>query len=909
MWVLAITYLIFVIYGSLVPLRFVNIPLDQAIAKFTQIPFLNLGIGSRADWVANLLLFIPLSLLWSQILLSKQRILSRQFIQLLLLITFAVLACSIEFTQLYFPQRTVSQNDIIAETLGGVLGLVAQAIWGNRLQDLIGSLWRKENQASRIKRMLHAYLVGLLLFNILPLDLTISPVEIYHKWAEGKVVLFPFGGLKGSLFENLYETLTDIIIWIPPGVLWMLTQRQSLARIAFYGLCAGFTIEAAQLFVFSRVTDVTDIVLASVGTALGALVVRTTSHRRLTAPQLKPSFWLMLWIVWLICIFGIFWFPFDFRTSNLSLSESLSAIARVPFVTYYYGTEFHAINELLRKIGFFLPGGLLWALAISASQKTTIKTPLTVIGLFLIALAAFAVEIGQVFLPQKTADITDVFLEFLGGLIGLSVAQWLLKPNITTERISSTSPDSTKVFLQPKFQSNPMVNSPLEETTSVKFMFRLVDLLPIAISLLAIISLLQNTSFTALPLLWKTLSIGGIILSLVSQRVPIVGIIAYIIVAYGLPRYSDHYLILMSANVLTWISIIAFVGTLIYLSRHRFHAKRFKDPIIIVMLIFFSWIFLSWLNSIYSNSLHVADLRHHPILFLHCLLLLILASLITFDKKSIQIISLLLIVIPLLRWFLQGHVAVYLDGDISAIAAMVFPFALCGASFTTSNYKKIGFTIISLLLVCLIAFAQNRAAGIAFLISCLFIFRHLNKKLMVMAIAGCVIGLTILFLPVNEYFARYSVIWNPEASHTTANLDRSTIKERLELWESGIEMANDHPMLGIGPGNYANLISIYRLGKDNLVAHNSLLSLAAETGFFSVAAYLLVYIFAFIRAEKIIRTNTRSEAMTLIAIQGALIAQFTAGMFVTRHDQALQYILLGIIVSLSTYFRYPESKN
>ena len=179
-------------------------PWDQAITRFKDIPFLDLGIGSRADWVANLLLFIPLSLLWSQIFLSRQGPKARLFIRLLLVVTFSALACSIEFIQIFFPQRTVSQNDIIAESLGGIIGLVAQAFWGNRLQELIGSLWRKENQANRLNRLLHAYLLIFVAFSVLPLDLTISPVEIYHKWAEGKVVLFPFSGLKGNLFANLY---------------------------------------------------------------------------------------------------------------------------------------------------------------------------------------------------------------------------------------------------------------------------------------------------------------------------------------------------------------------------------------------------------------------------------------------------------------------------------------------------------------------------------------------------------------------------------------------------------------------------------------------------------------------------------------------------------------------------------
>ena len=55
----------FVIYGSLVPLDYHGIPWDVAVTRFSQIPFLDLGIDSRADWMANLLLFIPLAFFWT----------------------------------------------------------------------------------------------------------------------------------------------------------------------------------------------------------------------------------------------------------------------------------------------------------------------------------------------------------------------------------------------------------------------------------------------------------------------------------------------------------------------------------------------------------------------------------------------------------------------------------------------------------------------------------------------------------------------------------------------------------------------------------------------------------------------------------------------------------------------------
>ncbi|WP_169071304.1 hypothetical protein [Candidatus Accumulibacter contiguus] len=52
-------YLVFIVYGSLVPLDFHALPLDQAWAQFRQLPMLQIGAEGRADWVANGVLYVP----------------------------------------------------------------------------------------------------------------------------------------------------------------------------------------------------------------------------------------------------------------------------------------------------------------------------------------------------------------------------------------------------------------------------------------------------------------------------------------------------------------------------------------------------------------------------------------------------------------------------------------------------------------------------------------------------------------------------------------------------------------------------------------------------------------------------------------------------------------------------------
>src|SRR6218665_1807158 len=119
-------WLVFVIYGSLVPLDFRPMPLAQAWTLLKAAPFLNIGAGGRADWIANGVLFLPIGLL-STVLLRGARACGtwRALAAGLLALAFGGgLAVGIEFTQLFFSGRTVSLNDILSECVGTLLGML-----------------------------------------------------------------------------------------------------------------------------------------------------------------------------------------------------------------------------------------------------------------------------------------------------------------------------------------------------------------------------------------------------------------------------------------------------------------------------------------------------------------------------------------------------------------------------------------------------------------------------------------------------------------------------------------------------------------------------------------------------------------------------------------------------------------
>ncbi|MDZ7584913.1 MAG: VanZ family protein [Thiobacillus sp.] len=429
LWLAALVYTAFVLYGSLVPLEFHAIPWDEAVARFAAIPWLRLGIGSRADWVANLLLFIPLTFLWMGALTAGRGLGLRMLVTLALIPAAIALSAGIEFTQLFFPRRTVSQNDIYAETLGGVIGVLAWWGAGSRFVDWLQSWQQTHARAALAERLAWVYLAGVLVYNVLPLDLTISLVEIFHQWRDGKVNLIPFGRLPDAPAYALYELATDALIWVPLALMWRLDGTRSAWRV--WGMTFGTAalLEFMQLFVYSRVSDVTDLFTAAAGAALGVWIGGRLAAREASASQ-APSWsaWLPFALAagWMAALMFVFWFPFDFRADGAFIKSRLDFVQRVPFEVYYFGTEYRAITEVLRKTLFFAPlGGLLaWGVA---RQPWRWRGPLFALAMLVAAGLPAVIEGGQLMLPHKIVDLTDWLLAWLGGLAGYAVARHMLR--------------------------------------------------------------------------------------------------------------------------------------------------------------------------------------------------------------------------------------------------------------------------------------------------------------------------------------------------------------------------------------------------------------------------------------------------------------------------------------------------
>ena len=260
----------------------------------------------------------------------------------------------------FFPPRTVSQNDILAEGLGGLLGLTAWWLWGQRSIAWLASWQRARGAASLAEKLLWLYLLLLFGYNVLPLDLTISLVEIYHKWSEGRLNLIPFAATPGEPVRFLYEIATDTLLWVPVILLLALSGRAPPRRAVLWTIAAAALLEALQLLVYSRVSDVTDLITAVPGAFAGVWLAGRLQPQRLNrqantgVSDARP--WLIVTLIagWCLLLAAVFWYPFNFTRDADPVRRGIDAFFQVPFVLVscdytVFGEEFYAAGAYFSK--------------------------------------------------------------------------------------------------------------------------------------------------------------------------------------------------------------------------------------------------------------------------------------------------------------------------------------------------------------------------------------------------------------------------------------------------------------------------------------------------------------------------------------------------------------------------------
>ncbi len=155
----------------------------------------------------------------------------------------------------------------------------------------------------------------------------------------------------------------------------------------------------------SREIDMTSVMLALLGSASGAIVVERSGSRS-ARRFIRPSL-----LIWGTILALAAWTPPSFAWPQ---PPFVRAEWFVPFWSYYVHTNVGALADLFGQVLAFVPLGVL--LAVRSSSVT--RAGLIGLG------CGFVLEFGQIFLPDRTAELTDVLTAAFGAGLGTALWRW-----------------------------------------------------------------------------------------------------------------------------------------------------------------------------------------------------------------------------------------------------------------------------------------------------------------------------------------------------------------------------------------------------------------------------------------------------------------------------------------------------
>lgn len=163
------------------------------------------------------------------------------------------------------------------------------------------------------------------------------------------------------------------------------------------------------------------------------------------------------------------------------------------------------------------------------------------------------------------------------------------------------------------------------------------------------------------------------------------------------------------------------------------------------------------------------------------------------------------------------------------------------------KYIRIFFFVTILVNIPAIIFENTRIVWISlFIVFFIIIFLSINKKIYLLLIFSLLIITSYNIFQISPN----SINRLQTISSTNSNVQPNY--ERILMWHSALNMFIEHPITGIGIGNYhKEYVSHYQspLSKENQYhPHNVLLSMLAQSGLIGTIGYLLLFIYLYYKS-------------------------------------------------------------
>jgi hypothetical protein len=419
--VLAVLYGLVTVYSSLLlgpdGLHYVPITAAEAWQRFRAVTFVANGSDQRPDWIANMMMTIPLAYFVNGAfrLRGGGRNLLNAALTAVIGVAFVLV---VKYAQLFFPPRTVTLNYIAAQSTGVMLGIglfhVARRQIYHRLLDM-------HRRGDGLAIVLGGYSILLLAYFLMPFDLALSPDDLLNRLESLPIAILPGAGHDPAYRAVL--VLADVAATIPAGMFLAVTGRDmpfqaQLAR----GIAIILPVTVASLFILSITPYLIFLLSRTAGVALGVWFMESLKGKDLWKRHYRYAQYVPVafpaYILLLMLANGLLtdrWLNIDEALRNLEPRQLL------PLWSLYIATKADAARNVAITGALFVPiGAMVWLRRGFWSRGAGLSA-------FLAFTLSLAMQLGRLIKPGLTPDFTDPYIAALAAAIAFRAMPGLWK--------------------------------------------------------------------------------------------------------------------------------------------------------------------------------------------------------------------------------------------------------------------------------------------------------------------------------------------------------------------------------------------------------------------------------------------------------------------------------------------------
>jgi O-antigen ligase len=357
------------------------------------------------------------------------------------------------------------------------------------------------------------------------------------------------------------------------------------------------------------------------------------------------------------------------------------------------------------------------------------------------------------------------------------------------------------------------------------------------------------------------------------------GLILFGVVYFA--RLQDWMPGLAAVHLMKITAILILLALVSSLSAIRWHMPR--EVILLSLLLFQLWLTIPF-SSVWRGGAFNVTLDFSKVLPLIFVIYAAVRSMkrlrwiLFVQSSSVAVIAVTSIVVAKgSEGRLAGLSGVYGNSNELALAIdLSLPLCLAFALTTRSFWKKLAWTIAMLAMVYAVFLTASRGGAIALgvvVLVCLYQLGVKSRRFYLLLLIP--VAMMVIWLyggnSLQQRFEQTSI--DPEANYQSTSASMSA-QQRKELLFKSLKVTAQHPLFGVGPGNFAIVSGVW------LATHNSYTQMSAEGGIPAFLLYVLILWRGIANIRDVSKYPKAGKRIRLFSMAlGASLAAYLIGSF------------------------------